>query len=132
MVLAMTNNDAIKTIIRYSTTDDNPANECAVNMCLIDVASYGVDEWVTWSHTSVIDIFRTTATEVLDEIMTEVESKSAGEDIIDELLGSYQAERIDYKRALTGMKEGSIRYFEALTIYTEIHDEVKGKYYLRG
>ena len=109
MVSFMTNNDAIKTVISYNTTD-SPANECAVSMCLIDVASYGVDDWVTWSNQSVIEIFRNTAEEVLDEIMTEVESRSVGEDIIDELLGTAQTERIDYKRALVGMKEGSVRY----------------------
>jgi len=129
MVSFMTNNEAIKTVISYNTTD-NLANECAVSMCLIDVASYGVDEWVTWSNQSVIEIFRNTADEVLDEIMNEVESRSVGEDIIDELLGTAQTERIDYKQALVGMKEGSIRYFKALAIYTKIHEDVKGKYYL--
>jgi hypothetical protein len=129
MVSYMTNNEAIKTIISYNTTD-SLANECAVSMCLIDVASYGVDEWVTWSSQTVIEIFRNTADEVLDEIMDEVESRSAGEDIIDELLGTAQTERIDYKQALVGMKEGSIRYFKALALYTEIHEDVKGKYYL--
>jgi len=129
MVLFMTNNDAIKTVISYNTSD-SPANECAVSMCLIDVASYGVDDWVTWSNQSVIEIFRNTAEEVLDEIMNEVESRSVGEDIIDELLGTAQTERIDYKQALVGMKEGSVRYFNALAIYTKIHEDVKAKYYL--
>ena len=129
MVSFMTNNDAIKTVISYNTSD-SLANECAVSMCLIDVASYGVDDWVTWSNQSVIEIFRNTAEEVLDEIMNEVESRSVGEDIIDELLGTAQTERIDYKQALVGMKEGSVRYFNALAIYTKIHEDVKGKYYL--
>jgi hypothetical protein len=129
MVSFMTNNDAIKTVISYNTSD-SPANECAVSMCLIDVASYGVDDWVTWSNQSVIEIFRNTAEEVLDEIMTEVESRSAGEDIIDEILGTAQTERIDYKQALVGMKEGSVRYFNALAIYAKIHEDVKAKYYL--
>ena len=127
---SMTNNDAIKTIISYQTDDDDAGTECAVNMCLIDVTTYGVDEWVTWSTMTTIDIFRSTAEEVLSDIMNEVESKSAGEDIIDELLGSKQIERIDYKRALFGMKEGAVKYFDSLALYVEIHDEVKGKYYL--
>ena len=129
MDLAMTNNQAITTIISYQTEDD-PVVDCAVNMCLIDVATYGVDEWITWSTLSVMEIFRRTAEAVLDDIMNEVESKSVGEDIIDELLGTAQTERIDYKRALAGMKSGSIMYFEALILYTEIHNEVTGKYYL--
>ena len=129
MDLAMTNNQAITTIISYQTEDD-PVVDCAVNMCLIDVATYGVDEWITWSTLSVMEIFRRTAEAVLEDIMNEVESKSIGEDIIDELLGTAQTERIDYKRALAGMKSGSIMYFEALILYTEIHNEVTGKYYL--
>ena len=128
MVSYMTNNEAIKTIISYNTTD-SLADECAVSMCLIDVASYGVDEWVTWSSQTVTDIFRNTAEEVLSEIMSEVESRSAGEDIIDEMLGSVQTERIDYKKALTGMKDGAIRYFDALSLYVEIHEKVKEKLY---
>ena len=127
----MTNNEAITTIISYQKEDD-PVSDCAVNMCLIDVATYGVDEWITWSTVSVMEIFRSTAEAVLDDIMSEVESKSAGEDIIDELLGTTQTERIDYKRALIGMKTGSLMYFEALILYTEIHNEVTGKFYLDG
>jgi len=129
MVLSMTNNEAIKTILVYQA-DDCIVTECAVNMCLIDVTTYGVDMWATWSPIVVVDIFRKTAEEVLVEIMDEVESRSAGEDIIDEMLGSIQTERIDYKKALTGMKDGAIRYFDALSLYVEIHEEVKEKYFL--
>ena len=131
MALAMTNSKAITTIISYQVEDD-PVSDCAVNMCLIDVATYGVDEWITWSGLSVMEIFRSTADAVLEDIMNEVESKSAGEDIIDELLNTAQAERIDYKRALVSMRSGAIMYFEALILYTEIHNEVTGKYYLDG
>lgn len=129
MVLFMKNNEAIKTIIKYQV-DDCLVADCAVNMCLIDVTTYGVDQWVTWSSVVVADIFRNTAEEVLSDIMSEVESRSAGEDIIDEMLGSVQTERIDYKKALTGMKDGAIRYFDALSLYVEIHEKVKEKYYL--
>ena len=125
----MKNNEAIKTIIKYQV-DECLVTECAVNMCLIDVTTYGVDQWVTWPSVVVVDIFRNTADDLLGEIMNEVESRSAGEDIIDEMLGTIQAERIDYKKALTGMKDGAIRYFDALSLYVEIHEKVKEKYYL--
>ena len=62
--------------------------------------------------------------------MNDIIGKAAGEDIIDELLGSNQTERIDYKRALSGMKEGSVDLFNALIKYIELHEEVKGHYYL--
>ena len=126
---SMTNNEAIKIIIKYEA-DECLVSECAVNMCLIDVATHGINQWVTWSPVLVVDIFRRTAEEVLDEIMDEVESRSAGENIIDEILVSVQTERINYKEALIGMKEGAVRYFDALSLYTEIHEEVKEKYYL--
>ena len=132
--LSMTNKEAVEIIMIYEPTDLNGdeclASECAINMCLIDVATYGIDHWVSFSPVLVVNIFRATALEVLDEIMDEVESRSAGEDIIDEMLGTTQTERIDYKKALIGMKEGSIRYFDALSLYMEIHEEVKEKYYL--
>ena len=126
---SMTNKEAVEIIMIYEA-DECLASECAINMCLIDVATYGVDHWVSFSPVLVVDIFRTTAEEVLGEIMDEVESRSAGEGIIDEMLGTTQTERIDYKQALIGMKEGSIRYFDALSLYMEIHEEVKEKYYL--
>ena len=125
----MTNNETIKLIIKYQE-DKCMVTECAVNMCLIDVATWGVDQWVTWSPILVADIFRNTAKEVLEDIMNEVESQSMGEVIIDELLTCNQAERIDYKKALIGMKNGAIKYFDALSLYIEIHEEVKQKYYL--
>ena len=127
----MTNNETIKLIISHQE-EKCMVTECAVNMCLIDVATWGVDQWVKWSPVLIADIFRNTAEEVLEDVMNEVESQSMGESIIDELLTCNQAERIDYKKALIGMKSGAIRYFDALSLYMEIHEEVKQKYYLYG
>ena len=89
-----------------------------------------VDEWVTWSDFEIVHLFRNVADDTLTDLIDEIMSKSAGEDIIDELLGSNQTERIDYKRALSGMKNGSVDLFNALIKYMELHEEVKGHYYL--
>ena len=126
----MTGEEAIQIIADYLTDKDDKVVDVALNMCMIDIASFGVDEWVTWSDLEIIHIFRNTADDTLSDLMDEIISRSAGEDIIDELLGSNQTERIDYKRALSGMKEGSVDLFNALIKYIELHEEVKGHYYL--
>jgi hypothetical protein len=126
----MTGEEAVQIIADYLTNKDDKVVDVALNMCMIDIASFGVDEWVTWSDLEIIHIFRNTADDTLSDLMDEIVSRSAGEDIIDELLGSNQTERIDYKRALSGMKEGSVDLFNALIKYIELHEEVKGHYYL--
>jgi hypothetical protein len=126
----MTGEEAVQIIADYLTGKDDKVVDVALNMCMIDIASFGVDEWVTWSDLEIVHIFRNTADDTLSDLMDEIVSRSAGEDIIDELLGSNQTERIDYKRALSGMKEGSVDLFNALIKYIELHEEVKGHYYL--
>ena len=126
----MTGEEAVQIIADYLTDKEDKVVDVALNMCMIDIASFGVDEWVTWSDLEIIYIFRNTADDTLSDLMDEIVSRSAGEDIIDELLGSNQTERIDYKRALSGMKEGSVDLFNALIKYIELHEEVKGHYYL--
>ena len=128
--LQMNNIEAVQTIMDFLTDKEDKVVDVALNMCLIDISNYGVDEWVTWSSLEIAHIFKNTADGTLTDLMDEVESMSAGESIIDELLTCNQAERIDYKGALLGMKQGSIDFFNALIKYIEIHDEVKGKYYL--
>ena len=126
----MTSEEAVQIIADYLTDKEDKVVDVALNMCMIDIASFGVDEWVTWSNLEIVHIFRNTADDTLSDLMDEIVSRSAGEDIIDELLGSNQTERIDYKRALSGMKEGSVDLFNALIKYIELHEEVKGHYYL--
>ena len=126
----MTGEEAVQIIADYLTDKDDKVVDVALNMCMIDIASFGVDEWVTWSNLEIVHIFRNTADDTLSDLMDEIVSRSAGEDIIDELLGSDQTERIDYKRALSGMKNGSVDLFNALIKYIELHEEVKGHYYL--
>ena len=126
----MTGEEAVQIIADYLTDKEDKVVDVALNMCMIDIASFGVDEWVTWSDLEIIHIFRNTADDTLSDLMDEIISRSAGEDIIDELLGSNQTERIDYKRALSGMKDGSVDLFNALIKYMELHEEVKGHYYL--
>ena len=130
MDLQMTSKEAVQIIIDYLENRDDKVVDVALHMCMIDLASFGVDDWVEWSNFEIIHLFRNVADDTLSDLMDEIIAKSAGEDIIDELLGSDQTERIDYKRALSGMKEGSVDLFNALIKYIEIHEEVKGHYYL--
>jgi|TARA_B110000444_G_C18819512_1_gene586955 hypothetical protein len=130
MALQMSDAEAVQIIIDYLKGADDKVVDVALQMCLIDISSFGIDDWVAWSDLEIIQIFRNTADDTLSDIMNDVEGVAAGEDIIDELLGSEQSERIDYKRALSGMKSGSVGLFNALIKYIEIHDEVTGIYYL--
>ena len=130
MALQMTSEEAVQIIIDYLEDRDDKVVDVALHMCMIDLASFGVDDWVEWSSLEIVHLFRNVADDTLSDLMDDIIGKAAGEDIIDELLGSNQTERIDYKRALSGMKEGSVDLFNALIKYIEIHEEVKGHYYL--
>jgi hypothetical protein len=130
MALQMTSEEAVQIIIDYLDDKDDKVVDVALHMCMIDLASFGVDDWVEWSSLEIIHLFRNVADDTLSDLMNDIIGKAAGEDIIDELLGSNQTERIDYKRALSGMKEGSVDLFNALIKYIELHEEVKGHYYL--
>jgi len=130
MDLQMTSEEAVQIIIDYLDDKDDKVVDVALHMCMIDLASFGVDDWVEWSAFEIIHLFRNVADDTLSDLMNDIMGKAAGEDIIDELLGSNQTERIDYKRALSGMKEGSVDLFNALIKYIELHEEVKGHYYL--
>jgi hypothetical protein len=130
MALQMTSEEAVQIIINYLEDRDDKVVDVALHMCMIDLASFGVDDWVEWSSLEIVHLFRNVADDTLSDLMDDIIGKAAGEDIIDELLGSNQTERIDYKRALSGMKEGSVDLFNALIKYIEIHEEVKGHYYL--
>lgn len=126
----MTSEEAVQIIIDYLDDKDDKVVDVALHMCMIDLASFGVDDWVEWSSLEIVHLFRNVADDTLSDLMNDIIGKAAGEDIIDELLGSNQTERIDYKRALSGMKEGSVDLFNALIKYIELHEEVKGHYYL--
>lgn len=130
MDLQMTSEEAVQIIVNYLEDRDDKVVDVALHMCMIDLASFGVDDWVEWSSLEIVHLFRNVADDTLSDLMDDIIGKAAGENIIDELLGSDQTERIDYKRALSGMKEGSVDLFNALIKYIEIHEEVKGHYYL--
>ena len=130
MDLQMTSKEAVQIIIDFLENKDDKVVDVALHMCMIDLASFGVDDWVEWSNLEIVHLFRNVADDTLSDLMDDIIGRSAGEDIIDELLGSNQTERIDYKRALSGMKEGSVDLFNALIKYIELHEEVKGHYYL--
>ena len=130
MDLQMTSKEAVQIIIDYLDDKDDKVVDVALHMCMIDLASFGVDDWVEWSNLEIVHLFRNVADDTLSDLMDDIIGRSAGEDVIDELLGSDQTERIDNKRALSGMKEGSVDLFNALIKYIELHEEVKGHYYL--
>ena len=54
----MTGEEAVQIIADYLTDKEDKVVDVALNMCMIDIASFGVDEWVTWSDLEIIHIFR--------------------------------------------------------------------------
>lgn len=129
----MNNKEAINTVL--TLVESVPVDDvvkCATNMCIIDIKAFGIEEWVDMSSREVVKLFRETAEDTLGELMDEALSRSAGEELLDELLQVEQNHRVDFKAALVGMKEGCIKYFEALEFYLEIHEELKTRYFINN
>jgi len=126
----MTNTEALEIINTYNLRE-SPEITCAVDLCKIDVHEYGVDEWVTWGAEDAVVIFSQIAEETLDDIMEQIIARNAGERLIDEMLGAQQTERINYMKALGGMRDGVVKLFGSLLTYIEILERIKKDYYDR-
>ena len=61
-----------------------------------------------------------TMTELLDEL----KSNYAGEQLIDELLGSDQTQRVDHDRAVNGVKDGAVKMMQTLRMYLKIKRDI--------
>ena len=104
--------------------DDFDIVDCAGNLCKIDIQKFGYDEWKLWTAEDIVKIFIHVTDSTMDELLTELASSYAGEELIEELLGSEQTFRVNYERAAYGMKAGAVKMMQSLGMYLKIKREI--------
>ena len=104
--------------------DDFEIAQCAGNLCRIDIEKFGYDEWKTWTPEDIVNIFIEVTDSTIDDLLDELESSYAGEELIDELLGSDQVFKVDYERAAHGVKAGAVKLMQSLGMYLKIKREI--------
>ena len=115
----------IRNIISDTKGSDYEAvTDCAGSLCIIDISNFGLEDWLSWTPEEVVSLF----TEVMDSTMTELldefKSNYAGEQLIDELLGSDQTQRVDHDRAVNGVKDGAVKMMQSLRMYLKIKRDI--------
>jgi hypothetical protein len=127
--------DAIIYIIDHAC--NLPANEAmACHMAASDLQEHGLEEWIEWPPTMVINTFIEIMDESSETSMNKLKSYAVGESFIDELFiegyigeGEEDQDRVDYIKTMEGMRESMISAVKAMRAYFEIQQVIKIKYY---
>jgi hypothetical protein len=133
--LRMHKEDAIIYIIDHAC--NLPANEAmACHMAASDLQEHGLEEWIEWPPTMVINTFIEIMDESSETSMNKLKSYAVGESFIDELFiegyigeGEEDQDRVDYIKTMEGMRESMISAVKAMRAYFEIQQVIKIKYY---
>ena len=98
--------------------------DCAGNLVIIDLNKFGYDTWKTWNESKITDIFLEVFNEAMDEILDTIDSYSAGEDLIDEVLGTEQTYTIDHAKSARLMKDCGLKMMTTMGMYMKIKREI--------
>ena len=104
--------------------DDFEIVNCAGNLCRIDIQKFGYDEWKLWTPEDIVNIFIEVTDSTMSDLLDELASNYAGEELIEELLGSEQTFKVDYERAAHGVKAGAVKMMQSLGMYLKIKREI--------
>jgi len=105
-------------------SDYEDVTDCAGSLCIIDIANFGLEDWLSWTSEEIVTLFTEVMDSTMTELLDELKSNYAGEQLIDELLGSDQAQRVDHDRAVNAVKDGAVKMMESLRMYLEIKREI--------
>jgi len=104
--------------------DDFEIVDCAGNLCKIDIQKFGYDEWKLWTSEDIVKIFIEVTDSTMSDLLDELASSYAGEELIEELLGSEQTFKVDYERAAHGVRVGAVKMMKSLGMYLKIKREI--------
>ena len=105
-------------------SDYEDVTDCAGSLCIIDIANFGLEDWLSWTPEEIVTLFIEVMDSTMTELLDELKSNYAGEQLIDELLGSDQEQRVDHDRAVNAVKDGAVKMMESLRMYLEIKREI--------
>lgn len=98
--------------------------DCAGNLVIIDLNKFGYDTWKTWNESKITDIFLEVFNQAMDEILDTIDSYSAGEDLIDEVLGAEQTYTVDHAKSARLMKDCGLKMMSTMGMYMKIKREI--------
>jgi hypothetical protein len=107
-----------------TSQDEYDIPDCAGSLCRIDIEKFGYDEWKTWTPEDIVNIFVEVTDATMSDLLDELASSYAGEELIEELLGSEQTFKVDYERAAHGVRVGAVKMMKSLGMYLKIKREI--------
>ena len=119
----MNQQDAIERI-EAMRMDGNTTNNAAVDLCVHDIQAYGWRDWLMWDMHDVTSMFSEMTDVAVEELILTINSKQAGQVLIDEVLGAEQ-DRIDVLEESKKLAMASAQMFKVLVKYVSIHEYMK-------
>ena len=104
--------------------EGNNTNNAAIDLCLHDIQAEGFEYWLRWNSLDVANTFAETTADAVNDLVEEINSKQAGEVLIDEVLGVAQ-DRIETLETSKRLAIASARMFKVLVKYISIHEYFK-------
>ena len=104
--------------------EGNKTKNAAIDLCLHDIQAEGFDNWLRWDSLDVANTFAETASDAVNDLIEDINSKQAGEVLIDEVLGVGQ-DRIETLETSKILALASARMFKVLVKYISIHEYLK-------
>tara|TARA_R100000734_G_scaffold13127_1_gene9716 strand:- start:790 stop:1182 length:393 start_codon:yes stop_codon:yes gene_type:complete len=105
-------------------SDYEDITDCAGSLCIIDISNFGLEDWLSWTPEEIVTLFIEVMDSTMTELLDELKSNYAGEQLIDELLGSDQTQRVDHDRAVNGVKDGAVKMMQTLRMYLKIKRDI--------
>jgi len=119
----MTQEEALMRIEAMRAEGDKTKN-AAIDLCLHDIQAEGFDDWLRWDSLDVACTFAEMTADAVNDLIEEINSKQAGEVLIDEVLGVAQ-DRIETLETSKRLALASARMFKVLVKYISIHEYLK-------
>ena len=110
--------------IEAMRTEGNKTKNAAIDLCLHDIQAEGLEDWLQWDSLDVATTFSEMTDDAVTDLIEEINSKQAGQVMIDEVLGVEQ-DRIDTLETSKKLALASARMFKVLVKYIAIHEYMK-------
>ena len=104
--------------------EGNKTNNAAIDLCLHDIQAEGFDNWLRWDSLDVASTFAEMTADAVNDLVEDINSKQAGEVLIDEVLGVAQ-DRVETLETSKRLALASARMFKVLVKYISIHEYLK-------
>tara|TARA_R100000388_G_C7204396_1_gene140219 strand:+ start:323 stop:703 length:381 start_codon:yes stop_codon:yes gene_type:complete len=110
--------------IEAMRAEGNKTKNAAIDLCLHDIQAEGLEDWLQWDSLDVATTFSEMTDDAVTDLIEEINSKQAGQVLIDEVLGVEQ-DRIDTLETSKKLAMASARMFKVLVKYIAIHEYMK-------